>query len=64
MNAYRFLGGRPPRERFGGELGFHGGQVAVQQIQGGVNPSRVAVIPCLLCKSQLPCQLLVEKKTY
>ena len=33
----------------------------VQQIQGGMHSSRIAVIPCLLCKQQLVSQLLVAQ---
>lgn len=49
--AYHFLGGRPACSRFRGELVLHGGQVAVQQVQGGMHSRRVALIPALLCST-------------
>ena len=56
-SAYHFLGGGAAGEGFGGELILHGGQVPVQQIQGGMHPSRIAVIPCLFYRTQLLSQL-------
>ena len=51
-SAYHFLGGGAAGEEFGGELILHGGQVPVQQIQGGMHPSRIAaVIPCLFLQN-------------
>ena len=47
MRAYHFLGGCTAREGLGGELVPHGGQVPIQQIQSGMHPGRIAVIPCL-----------------
>ena len=55
--AYHFLGRGTAGEGSGGELILHGSQVPVQQIQGGMHSSRIAVIPCLLCIIQLLSQL-------
>ena len=56
-SAYHFLGRGAAGEGFGGELILHGGQVPVQQIQGGMHPSRIAVIPRLFYRTQLLSQL-------
>lgn len=61
--AYHFLGGRPACSGFGGELVLHGGQVAVQQVQGGMHPRRVALIPALLCSTHTA-RLTTARRVY
>ena len=48
--SYHFLGRRPARKGLGGQLVLHCRQVPVQQIQCGMRPSSVIVVPTLLCR--------------